>query len=924
MQWMQLIKAEDPDIIIGYNIFGFDENFINDRLVDILTVRHSSQLESRRESLIKRDLSGYISYGRLSIKSYVREAQPGIIHKQISSSAMGDNILSYFNTPGRMQIDLLKIFQKDVSVKLASYKLDDVASHFISGSIKSISDGNECELTIDNGNQIELGNFIVITLSLTGQRLFDGAKLQILRINSDHTKIVVNRAVPMDCMKSQPMWGLAKDDITPADIFKFQKQGPAQRAIIAKYCLQDCALLIRLLQKRYILPQIFGMANVCIVPASYIVFRGQGIKIFSLVINECAARGYVLPVLHKIDAIASSATSEEERILVDIPNKWDKSYTASLDNGDGDADEDGDGDMQRGCTLKTDFNVINMTDDSYEGAIVLEPTPNIYTDPITIMDFGSLYPSEMIASNLSHDCICEDAYWLGDSGATHIRHLGYEFIDRSYDNFTWVDASNHNKGKRKDGTTTIRFIQYTDYVEYNGKRQLRKGIIPQILMKLLDARTRTKYEMEQEIDKNKAAILDGLQLAYKITANSLYGQIGARTSKIYKPAIAASTTAGGRDRIMHARDFVIRTFPGSEVIYGDTDSIFIKFNCGATGATRDTGDKVALIQHAIDMGRAAEAAIACELPLPHKLNYEKVFYPFILITKKRYIGIKYEKDPRKGKNTSMGVVTKRRDNAPIVKYAFTGVIDVIMRDHNVNSAIEFVAQTCRDIVDNKFDINMFVVTKTLGSYYKDPDTIAHRVLADRMGERDPGTKPAINERIPFLYINIEEMAGVKYLQGDRIEHVDYVRKHNCKLNYEFYITNQIMKPVSQIFELVVEQLPHFPYSADYFTRKEVEYYNAFDGDLDKVGRYIMNDKRRLVHKLIFQPLLQYAHNKSHGIVTIDNWFGPDGVADATTDADVGADDSSHTTVADASRNVEQRAKSPLVKMKQTHLTKWFS
>ena len=76
--------------------------------------------------------------------------------------------------------------------------------------------------------------------------------------------------------------------------------------------------------------------------------------------------------------------------------------------------------------------------------------------------------------------------------------------------------------------------------------------------------------MEAATDPFKKTILEGLQLAYKLTANSLYGQIGAQTSKIYKKAIAASTTAGGRINIYKARDFVLKNNPGCEVVYGDS------------------------------------------------------------------------------------------------------------------------------------------------------------------------------------------------------------------------------------------------------------------------------------------------------------------------------------------------------------------
>ena len=75
---------------------------------------------------------------------------------------------------------------------------------------------------------------------------------------------------------------------------------------------------------------------------------------------------------------------------------------------------------------------------------------------------------------------------------------------------------------------------------------------------------------------------------------------------------------------------------------------------------------------------------------PHDLEYEKVYYPLILITKKRYIGIKFEFDPEEGKKTSMGVVTKRRDNAPILKHTFIGVVDTLMKECDLFKAIDFV------------------------------------------------------------------------------------------------------------------------------------------------------------------------------------------------------------------------------------------
>ena len=82
--------------------------------------------------------------------------------------------------------------------------------------------------------------------------------------------------------------------------------------------------------------------------------------------------------------------------------------------------------------------------------------------------------------------------------------------------------------------------------------------------------------IKQTYNNFEQDVFDSLQLAYKITANSLYGQIGARTSSIYLKEIAACTTATGREMIMLAKKFVEENY-NADVIYGDTDSICCKF-----------------------------------------------------------------------------------------------------------------------------------------------------------------------------------------------------------------------------------------------------------------------------------------------------------------------------------------------------------
>ena len=233
-----------------------------------------------------------------------------------------------------------------------------------------------------------------------------------------------------------------------------------------------------------------------------------------------------------------------------------------------------------------------------------------------------------------------------------------------------------------------------------------KGIIPKVLGNLLSARKATKKKIKDEPNEAKRKVLDGVQQAQKVTANSVYGQLGASTSTVFKMAIAACTTSIGRQRIDDASNGVKKWafhkgYPEPEVVYGDTDSVFVKFS-------RKVEDKVLTdkeaLEHCIQCGIEAgdyitngklklNGKIINHEPLlnhPQDLEYEKTFWPFILISKKRYTGDKYEFTSDDCKRTAMGIVLKRRDNAPIVKYVFGNVIEKIMIERDFDNTLKWL------------------------------------------------------------------------------------------------------------------------------------------------------------------------------------------------------------------------------------------
>jgi len=162
------------------------------------------------------------------------------------------------------------------------------------------------------------------------------------------------------------------------------------------------------------------------------------------------------------------------------------------------------------------------------------------------------------------------------------------------------------------------------------------------------------------------------------------------------------------------------------------------------------------------------------------------------------------------------------------------MMDIIMKDHSTDKAIRFVQEECKKVLAGQFPIDQFIITKTLRSYYASPDSIAHNVLAQRIGRRDPGNKPRGNDRIPFAYI--QAPATVK-LQGDRIETPSFIQKNGLKLDYVHYITNQIAKPVSQIFELAGK-------GADVFDRLLMEYEHEKQG-IRKITDFFKVHDRKL-------------------------------------------------------------------------------
>uniref|UniRef100_A0A6C0D8V7 DNA polymerase n=1 Tax=viral metagenome TaxID=1070528 RepID=A0A6C0D8V7_9ZZZZ len=1159
--WTKLIQKENPDIIIGYNIFGFDYAFMFNRALENNCIAEFLKLsKNKNETCCKDPFTGKYKLDESTL--------------QIAS---GQHDLKYIKINGRIQIDLYNYFRREEN--LSSYKLDYVAGHFIGDYVKTLEINKEDknETTIYSGNLTGLlqGSFIHFEeIGHSTDYYSDGAKFSVISINKETKSFVVSGIIKPD-MSKKVRWCLAKDDVTPKDIFRMTNGTADDRAVIAKYCIQDCNLVHYLMNKVDILTGFIEMAKICSVPINFLILRGQGIKLTSYVAKKCREKRTLMPVIEKQD-----------------------------------------------------------NEDGYEGAIVLDPKCDLYLDnPVACVDYASLYPSSMISENLSHDSkVWTKEYNLlgelvtvtGDMDETgnpiYDNLPGYDYVDITYDTFKYVRKTPSAAAEKiKSGYKICRFAQFPDNA---------KAIMPSILQELLLARKTTRKQIPLQTDDFMKNVLDKRQLGYKVTANSLYGQCGARTSTFYEKDIAASTTATGRLLLTYAKKVIENTYGNricdtskhgpvltkAEYIYGDSVAnytpVYIKTNgeidictienlaekygennwlkckeegkqekefcelqnvetwtdkgwtklyrvirhelashkkmmrvlthtglvdvtddhsllkpdgneisptdlnigdellhnklpvlenikdtkvtieeaqvmgfffgdgsCGnydcpsgkksswalnnasmdiinkyinlckkaypdfewvcmptieSSGVYKITfktkeygsikkfvekyrekmyfekskkipneilfgtleirqafwnglydadGDKDKngykridqknqisashitwlaqslgwntsintrqdkqniyrmtmtkkmqrknsfaikklhdiqyqgyvydlttdnhhfaagvgnMIVHNTDSvfftfnlhtpeGKPIRGKDALEITIelaqeaghlassflknPHDLEYEKTFMPFCLLSKKRYVGMLYEHDPEKCKRKEMGIVLKRRDNAPIVKDIYGGIIDILMKKQNIKEATDFLKSCLKNIVDEKYPMDKLIITKSLRSGYKNPQQIAHKVLADRITSRDPGNKPSSGDRIPFVYIH---NSNKKALQGEKIETPTYIKENNLKIDYSFYITNQIMKPVQQLFALVLEKMWEMQNKKGKIIKfkKEVEQLKK-STPVDKFDDKLESIKNKEVKALLFDEFLRETNNQKTGNQSVMKFF----------------------------------------------------
>merc|ERR1739836_166849 len=103
------------------------------------------------------------------------------------------------------------------------------------------------------------------------------------------------------------------------------------------------------------------------------------------------------------------------------------------------------------------------------------------------------------------------------------------------------------------------------------------------------------------------------------------------------------------------------------------------------------------LKEAMNLGKEAAEHITETFVKPIKLEFEKVYFPYLLINKKRYAGLYFTKAETWDKIDCKGIETVRRDNCPMVAKMMNSCLHKILVDRNPDGAVEFVKQTISDL-----------------------------------------------------------------------------------------------------------------------------------------------------------------------------------------------------------------------------------
>ncbi|GAB7337155.1 hypothetical protein MBLNU457_g2548t1 [Dothideomycetes sp. NU457] len=403
--------------------------------------------------------------------------------------------------------------------------------------------------------------------------------------------------------------------------------------------------------------------------------------------------------------------------------------------------------------------------------LVMEPQSAFYSSPLLVLDFQSLYPSVMIAYNLCYStCLGRITSWRGTN------KMGFMDFKREPRLLELV------KDKINIAPNGMMYV----------KPEMRKSLLAKMLGELLETRVMVKSGMKvDKDDRTLQQLLNNRQLALKLLANVTYGYTSASFSgRMPCSEIADSIVQTGRETLEKAIALIHSVSKwGAEVVYGDTDSLFVYLK----GKTKD---------QAFDIGNEIAKAVTDMNPRPVKLKFEKVYHPCVLLAKKRYVGYKYEhRDQVEPEFDAKGIETVRRDGTPAEQRIEEKALKMLFRTADLSQVKSYFQAQCTKIMTGKFSVQDFCFAKEvkLGTYADKGPPPPGALIATKRMLRDPRTEPQYGERVPYVVIAGAPGARLfeRCVEPERLLHDEF-----AELDAEYYINKNLIPPLERIFNLM--------------------------------------------------------------------------------------------------------------------------
>lgn len=533
-----------------------------------------------------------------------------------------------------------------------------------------------------------------------------------------------------------------------------------KRNQLLEYCVIDADLCVELFEKLNVFNCVEAMAIVCGIPIRYVLERGQQVRTNTLINRELVVRGsenFVFPL------------------------------------------------MNIGRFLRPDNEEEQLTTQQYKGAHVIDPKPNFYRQPICTLDFASLYPSIMIAFNMCYSTLlpAENGPFSEDTDDDHTRYI---------ENNVRIEAENCVLGHL---TKNIKNLKAFVPPYMNGENAFvsaehRLGILPSILQRLLSSRKQVRNRIAQLDDSSKHTrdLLNSLQLAFKMSANSIYGATGANnTSKLPCVAIASSVTAFGRfllscisvatEKHQYSLN-QISNHRKSVVVYGDTDSIMIK-----------PGGDISTVPLALEYGMyMAKKCSQMINASPLLLEFEKVYCPYLLLRKKNYVGLMWTESNNFKKIDSKGIKTARRDTIPLTKKLLDKVINFLMMSPATigdnameNGILDIMLEQLEPLVRayNNPKITADLIEDLVISKKYTKETYAgkqpHVEVVRRVSKSTTIQPFKVGDRIPFVILNTKKTATKKLFEKAFCPAEYFANPNNFSIDFAYYSQMGFLSPL---------------------------------------------------------------------------------------------------------------------------------